>query len=203
MRKIIIIGASGFGKEVAWIIDRINRITSTFEIIGFCDDAPDKQTGTFAGHPLLGKLTIKKAKHFICAIGNNRARQRVTAQATDAGLTPATIIDPTAAIAPDVTIGEGTIIGIGSIISVGAKLGRGVLVNHHVCVGHDTTIDDFAQVCPGAHISGWCGIGEGALLGTNAAILPLKKMGAWSTLGIGTAALHNIPDGATVVRLKG
>jgi len=205
MQRIVIVGASGLGKEVAWVIERMNSASPTFEIVGFCDDAPEKQEGIFAGYPLLGTLANVPSDKlgFICAIGNNRNRQRVTAQAISAGLTPVTVINPTAVIAPDVTIGAGSFVGIGSIVSVGARLGNGVIVNHQACVGHDTVLGDFVQVCPGVHISGGCDIGEGALLGTNAAIIPLKKMGAWSTLGAGTTALRDIPDGTTLIRLKG
>ena len=27
MKKLIIIGASGFGREVAWLVERINRVS--------------------------------------------------------------------------------------------------------------------------------------------------------------------------------
>jgi sugar O-acyltransferase (sialic acid O-acetyltransferase NeuD family) len=206
MKKIIIIGASGFGKEIAWVIDRMNQAGSELGLIGFCDDAPNKQTGTFAGFPLLGKLEDAAAQlpgsRFICAIGNNRARQSVVARAEAAGLLPHSIIDPSASIAPDTTIGKGSFIGIGSVISTGAVIGCHVIVNHQACIGHDVTIADFAQACPGARISGGCEIGEGALLGTNAATIPLINMGAWSTLGAGTTALTSISDYTTLARLK-
>ena len=206
MKKIIIIGASGFGKEIAWVIDRMNQAGGELGLIGFCDDAPNKQTGTFAGFPLLGKLEDAAAQlpgsRFICAIGNNRARQSVVARAEAAGLLPHSIIDPSASIAPDTTIGKGSFIGIGSVISTGAVIGCHVIVNHQACVGHDVTIADFAQACPGARISGGCEIGEGALLGTNAATIPLINMGAWSTLGAGTTALASISDYTTLARLK-
>jgi sugar O-acyltransferase (sialic acid O-acetyltransferase NeuD family) len=206
MKKIIIIGASGFGKEIAWVIDRMNQAGSELGLIGFCDDAPDKQRGAFGGFPLLGSVEEATAhlpgSRFICAIGNNRARQSVVARACAAGLLPHTIIDPTASIAPNTTIGVGSFIGIGSIVSVGAIIGNHAIVNHQACVGHDVTLADFAQACPGARISGGCDIGEGALLGTNAATIPLIKMGAWSTLGAGTTALTNIPEYTTLARLK-
>ena len=206
MKKIIIIGASGFGKEIAWVIDRMNQAGSELGLIGFCDDAPNKQTGTFAGFPLLGKLEDAASQlpgsRFICAIGNNRARQSVVARAEAAGLLPHSIIDPSASIAPDTTIGKGSFIGIGSVVSTGAVIGCHVIVNHQACVGHDVTIADFAQACPGARISGGCEIGEGALLGTNAATIPLINMGAWSTLGAGTTALTSISDYTTLARLK-
>ncbi len=206
MKKIIIIGASGFGKEIAWIMDRMNRAGSELGLIGFCDDALNKQSGTFAGFPLLGTLEAAAAQlpgaRFICAIGNNHARQSVVARACAAGLLPHSIIDTSAVIAPDTTIGKGSFIGIGSIVSSGTVIGSHVIVNHQACIGHDVTLADFVQVCPGARISGGCDIGEGALLGTNAVMIPLTKMGAWSTLGAGSTALTNIPDYTTIARLK-
>ena len=207
MKRIVIIGASGFGKEVAWVINRINAVAPSIDVIGFCDDAPDKQVGLFEGRPLLGAVEQFAAIHpgcgFICAIGNNRVRQHVTARALASKLFPVSVIDPSAIIAPDAVIAEGTYVGVASIVSVGASLGPGVIVNHQACVGHDARLGPYSQVCPGARISGGCEIGEGALLGTNAAIIPLKKMGDWSILGAGTTALRDIPGNATVVRLKG
>lgn len=207
MKKIIIIGASGFGKEIAWVMDRMNCAGGSLGLIGFCDDALDKQSGTFAGFPLLGTLEAAAAQlpgaRFICAIGDNRARQAVVARACAAGLLPHSIIDPTAVLAPDTTIGKGSFIGIGSIVSAGAVLGSHVIVNHQACVGHDVTLADFVQVCPGARISGGCTIGEGALLGTNAATIPLINMGAWSTLGAGTIAYTDLSPMATVIRIRG
>ncbi len=207
MKKIIIIGASGFGKEIAWVIDRMNQAGSELGLIGFCDDAPDKQRGTFGGFPLLGSVEVAAANlpgsRFICAIGNNRARQSVVVRACATGLLPQTLIDPTAVIAPYTTIGIGSFIGIGSIVSVGSIIGNHVIVNHQACVGHDVRLADFAQVCPGARISGGSDIGEGALLGTNAATIPLTQMGAWSTLGAGTTAYTNLSPQTTVVRMRG
>ena len=207
MKRCVVLGASGFGKEIAWIISRINVITPSFELVGFCDDAPDKQTGSFAGYTLFGVLEQAAASlegcGFICAIGNNRIRQRVSTRAIAAGLVPLSIVDPTASIAPDAVVGDGSFLGVGSVVSTGTMLGCGVIVNHQACIGHDVQLGNFSQVCPGARVSGWCAIGEGALLGTNAAVIPSIKIGAWATLGAGSTALRDIPDGATIVRLKG
>lgn len=206
MKKIIIIGASGFGKEAAWLIERMNQAGHKLGLIGFCDDAPEKQSGAFAGFPLLGSVETAAATlpgaRFFCAIGNNRARQAVVARAEAAGLIPCTLIDPTACIAPEAKLGEGSCLGIGSIVSAGAVIGNHVIVNHQACIGHDVRLNDFAQVCPGARISGGCEVGEGALLGTNASTIPGVSLGAWSTLGAGTAALTSLSEHTTRARLK-
>ena len=35
MEKIVIVGAGGFGREVEWLINRINKIAPTYEVIGY------------------------------------------------------------------------------------------------------------------------------------------------------------------------
>ena len=205
MKRMVIIGAGGFGREAAWVIERINAVRTEFEVLGFCDDAADKREGVCGGYPLLGPLSGVKARFgavgFFCAIGNNRVRQEVMAEGRAAGHEPVSLVDPGAVIAPDVEIGRGSFVGVNSVVSVGASLGEGVIVNHQVCVGHDAQIGDFAQLCPGVCVSGGCVIGEGALLGTLAGTIPLKRVGSWATLGAGSVALKDVADGAAVVRL--
>ena len=205
MKQIVIVGAGGFGREAAWLVERINRSAPAFQVIGFCDDDETKGAGRVGGIPLLGKVETIAGRFgpvgFFCAVGDNRARKEVTAMARSAGLEPVTLVDPSAAIAPDAVLGEGCFVGINSVVSVGTSLGQGVIVNDQAVVGHDVRIGSFAQLCPGVCVSGGCEIGEGALLGTNAGTIPCRKLGAWSVLGAGTMALRDIPDGATVVRL--
>ena len=205
IRELVVVGAGGFGREVAWIVERINAVAPTFELLGFCDDAPDKHSGAWAGYPLLGAFASLGASRgrvgFFCAIGNNRVRQEVFAQGQALGFEPLTLIDPQAVVAPGVEIGKGSLVGIGSVVSVGCEIGAGVLINHHVCVGHDVVLQDFSQLCPGVCVSGGCHIGEGALLGTLAATIPLKQAGAWSTIGAGAVMLRDVAAGGGVVRI--
>lgn len=205
MKKIVIVGAGGLGREAAWVVERINALTPCFEILGFSDDAPDKQSGSCGGYSLLGKLeTVAKQGEnicFFCAIGDNQIRQRVIAEGCELGLELVALIDPSAVVAPGVKIGAGCYIGINTVVSTGTSLGVGVLVNHKVCVGHDVEVGDFAQLCPGVCVSGGCSIGEGALLGTLTGTIPLKNVGAWAVVGAGCVAMRDVEDGATVVRL--
>lgn len=206
MKKIVIIGASGFGSEVAWVIGRINQVVPEFEVCGFFDDAAQKQSGVFCGYPLLGRFDawdgLGELDGFVCAIGKNDRRKAVFEQAVSKGVAPVTLIDPSAVIAPDVRLGDGCYVGIGSVVSCGTRLGAGVLVNHNVTVGHDVEAGPFAQLCPGVRVSGGCYLGEGALMGSNACTIPGVRIGAWSTVGVGVAALRDLPDHGSLVRLN-
>lgn len=206
MRKLVIIGAGGFGREVAWVIRRINEAAPTFELLGFCDDAEDKREGECGGYPLLGPLAAAGARlgavGFFCAIGDNRARQAVTAKAVAAGLEPVSVVDPSAAVAPDVAVGRGSFVGVHAVVSAGAAIGEGVIVNHLVTIGHDARLGGYAQACPGVCVSGGCLIGEGVLLGSNACVIPGLRVGDWATVGAGAAVLREIGAGGGVVRIS-
>jgi sugar O-acyltransferase (sialic acid O-acetyltransferase NeuD family) len=208
MKQVIIIGASGFGGEVAWVLERMAEPTGGAAIIGFCDDAPGKQCGVWRGRPLLGPVGATACVAgaacgevwFHVAVGGNAARERLTARAIACGWRPLTVYDPTAVVAADACVGEGCYIGAGVVISCGSRLGAGVIVNHQATVGHDAVVDAFAQICPGARVSGGCHIGARALLGSNAVVIPGVSIGADATVGATAAALRDVPDGGGVAR---
>ncbi len=204
MKRVVIIGASGFGGEVAWTLGRMAAAGGGLEAVGFCDDAPEKRNGAWRGLPLLGPVeaaAVAGEVWFHAAVGGNAARERLTARALARGWTPLTVADPTAVVAPDARVGAGCYIGAGVVVSCGVTLGEGVIVNHQATVGHDAVLSDFCQVCPGARVSGGCRIGSRALLGSNAVVIPCVSIGADATVGAAAAALRDLPDGGSVVRL--
>lgn len=200
---LVLIGASGFGREILWVCRRAG-----WKVAGFCDDAAERQAGTFCELPLLGPVEqaavrLGAGTQFHIAVGDNRARQRLSERALAVGWQPAAIIDPSAVVAADAQLGAGTYVGIGSVVSCRSELGRFVIVNHQVTVGHDSRIGDFAQLCPGVRVSGGCALGVGAFLGSNAVVIPQRAMGAWAMLGAGAIAMRDVAEGEVRVRLPG
>lgn len=75
MKKIIVVGAGGFGKEVAWMAKRCG-----YEVLGFLDSTPDKQNTKIMGLDVLGPLEYAERfldYEFVIAIGNPRARKKI------------------------------------------------------------------------------------------------------------------------------
>ena len=56
MKKIIIIGASGFATEVAWLIEEINSHNKEWEILGFIDDNFKNLPKHINGYEILGGI---------------------------------------------------------------------------------------------------------------------------------------------------
>ena len=57
MKKIAIIGAGGFGREIKVLIDQINKTFEEYKIIGFFDDNKNLPK-VINGIPVLGDIDI-------------------------------------------------------------------------------------------------------------------------------------------------
>ena len=199
-RDIMIVGAGGFGREAIWTLERINATHETWRVIGFADDDPAKATGSLEGYPMLGSITKASADHpgaaVFIAIGDNATREKVyrTLRGHDFPI----IIDPSADVAPTVELRHGVFVGPHAVVSVGAELGKFVIVNARAGVGHDCRLGDFAQVCPGATLSGHTTVGEHGYLGSNACTCPGVSIGARAKVAAGTPAYANVPAETTL-----
>jgi sugar O-acyltransferase (sialic acid O-acetyltransferase NeuD family) len=201
---LVILGAGGFGPEVAWAARNANTVFPHHELIGFCDDDPAKAGSSVADLPVLGSpeaaaKTLPAPPRFICAVGSNAGRAKLVARARALGWLPATVIDPSVIVAPGVVVGDGTYVGAGSILSPNARLGNYVLINHHCSIGHDSTLDDYVSVQPGGRISGGCHLAEGASVSSNGVVAPGRRVGRYATVGAASFAVRDVPDGHTVI----
>jgi len=201
---LVILGAGGFGPEVAWAARNANSVSPQHALVGFCDDDPTKAGGRTADLPVLGApedaaQALAERPRFICAIGNNAIRAKVVARALALGWTPTTVIDPSVIVAPGVVVGDGTYVGAGSILSPNARIGNYVLINHHCSIGHDSRLDDYVSVQPGGRISGGCHLAEGASVASNGVVAPGRRVGRYATVGAASFAIRDVPDGHTVI----
>ena len=54
LKSLVIIGAGGLGREVAWLVADINRQRQEWDFVGFIDDSVQGRTPE--GYPVLGTL---------------------------------------------------------------------------------------------------------------------------------------------------
>lgn len=204
MQKLVVIGAGGLGREVAWVIERINSVRPTFELMGFLDDDSSLHDTTICGAKVLGSSDdIPEGASAICAVGNNRIRYDKTRNLIARGIRLATVIDPCASVAPSAKIGAGSYIGIGATVSVDTELGASTIVNHHACIGHDVKSDDACQFCPGCCISGNCRFGKRVLVATLSGTIPGKRAGDDAVIGAGVVAYRDLDEGTVLANLNG
>lgn len=200
MKKIIIIGAGGLGREVAWIIERINKIEKTWNLLGFLDDTEEKQDKIINGVKVLGKINDYKKyddSYFIIAIGSSKSKKEIVNRLI--GVKYAIIIDPTAIVSEFVSIGNGTIICANSIVTVNIEIGEHVLINKGCTIGHDVVVESFVCICPSVNLCGYVKICKETELGVGSKVIPQKTVGSNSIIGAGAVVTKDIPDKCTAV----
>jgi sugar O-acyltransferase (sialic acid O-acetyltransferase NeuD family) len=155
--EILVYGAGGFAREVAWLVQKCSSGTNPFVVRSFIDDAdipPGKQLN---GIPVLSldeaRLCHPQAQ-VVAAIGEPAARANMIRQAEQAGFRFVDLIHPGVEMSDLVEIGDGSIICAGNIITTNIRIGRHVHINLDCTIGHDAVLGDFATLSPGVHISG-------------------------------------------------
>ena len=204
MKDLIIFGASGFGREVAWAVERLNKVTPTWNLLGFMDDADDIQGTEINGYKVLGKtadVSNYPDAYYVVAVGASRTREKIVSnmKTVNPSIKFGTVIDPSVEMSERVTIGEGTIICAHTIITVNIEIGSHVIINLDCTVGHDAVLQDFVTLYPSVNVSGITNIGHAVELGTGMQIIQGKTVGDYSIVGAGAVVVKDIPAKCTAV----
>ena len=199
MRKLVIIGASGLGKEVAWLSNRIG-----IEVLGFLDDNQNLIGKLFYQRPVLGCIDEWKKyadAEFVIAIASPRIKENILKQLTKNDLPRfATLIDPSVQIDTyETKLGVGTVICAGTVCTADITIGSHCIINKLCSIGHDATISDFATLSPQVMLGGHSIVGVGAELGASCLIRQGLTVGDWANVGMGSVVTKNVPSGITVV----
>ena len=203
MKDIVVVGAGGLAREVAFVIEEINHQSLQWNMLGFVE-----QDAAKVGKPV-GKYTVccteddlaDRDLAVVIGIGNPAIiaslAQKLTAMPH---LCFPNLIHPN--VIGDrqrLTLGRGNIICAGNVLTTDISMGSFNLLNISCTVGHDTVIGDYCVVNPGVNISGGVTMGNRALIGTGATILQYKQIGEGSVVGGGAMVAKDVEPGTTVV----
>lgn len=201
MKDIVIIGAGGFGREVAWLIEDINQNAQQWNIVGFVDDNEKLQGQEYNGYKVVGNTDwlTEQEYYVINAIADPFIKKIIMIKLKESQNIYPTIIHPSVIFSKSTSIGKGTIICAGSVLTVNSKVGNHVSINPNVTVGHDTKIEDYSSILPGANISGNIVLESGVLIGAGAVVIQNLTVGENSIIGAGAVVVGNIESNCTAV----
>lgn len=194
MKKLIIVGASGFGRELVQWIEDINIVNKEWDIQGFIDDNPKALEGYKCDYSIIGSINNwipKDDEFFACALAFPQIKQHIVYMLKNKKAKFATLIHPTALINKHAEIGEGVIITPRSNVNANAKIGNFVSVLGSG-IGHDATIGDFSTLSGRCSINGHVQIGEMVYVACGVSIAPSKKIGNNASIGIGSVVISNV-----------
>jgi sugar O-acyltransferase (sialic acid O-acetyltransferase NeuD family) len=202
MKKVVIIGAGGFGREVIEIFKDQNCIKKTWEILGFIDENSALWGKTINNFSVLGGLDWfdnNEGVGCVVAIGDPKTKKRITDILEAKDVVFSNAIHPSVLISEFVDLGKNVIICAGSILTVNISIKNHVIINLNCTVGHDTIIEDYCSIMPGVSINGENHIEKGVYIGTGTTFVQQIHVGEWSVIGAGAVVIDNIPNGVLAV----
>lgn len=202
MKNLAIYGAGGFGKEVACLIDRINKACDEplWNLIGFFDDGKPKGSQISHYGIVLGDLEDlnRWSGHLdiAVAIGNPNTISSIVKGITNSSISYPNLIDPNFKVADpkSFNIGQGNIIQGSCFASCDVTIGNFNVLNGSVVLGHDVTIGDCNVLMPAVRISGEVVIDSHNMFGINSVVLQQLRIGKHVTVGAGSVLMTRPKD---------
>lgn len=201
MKDIVIFGAGGFGREVQWLIERINEKSQEWNILGYIDDHI-KEEVDIDGYSVIGDtkwlLSRNVETAVVCAVGNAHIRKKIIEKIEgNCYLSFPNLIDPAVHISKRIKFGKGNIICAGTIATVDIVFGDFDIINLDCTIGHDVVLDSYITLYPGVNISGNVTIANCSEIGTGTRIIQGKKIAAEVILGAGSVVVKDILESGT------
>lgn len=202
MKNIVIIGAGGVGREVSLIIQQINELEQTWNLLGFIDDNTDNWGKVINGYSVIGGIDslefLSNDTYIVIAIANYKVKKNIVNKVNNK-FKFATIVHPKVWIHDYMTVGEGTIIYEGAILTANIEIGNHVIISPKCGVGHDSIIKDYVSLLWNVNVSGNDLIEEGVMMGSGSTVIQGKKIGKGSIIGAGAVVVNDIESFSTAV----
>ena len=196
MKKILIFGAGEGSQEILRvIIEDINKLHSTWEVLGYIDPDKSLKGKVIAGYKVLGARYKGDPSgiYGTCGLIDNSTRAKIIEEEIKkAGFQPASLVHPSVICSSDFKHGEGLVMFPSVRISYNVEIGNNVIVNYNSILGHDLRIGDNSFIGPSVTITGGNYIGSNCTIGAGSVFLPGRKVDNNAVVGAGTIVLTNV-----------
>jgi sugar O-acyltransferase (sialic acid O-acetyltransferase NeuD family) len=202
MKRLIIIGAGGLGREAAVWAEHAMCQGRDWCLDGFLDDNANALVGIQIGLKIIGNThdyAPDSKEVFLCAIGDSTVRLSVIERLKSRGATFVTVIHPSSVVGARCQIEDGCLFCPGVVVSCDVKIGEGVIINMHSSVGHDVSIGRGSTLSCHVDITGGVQLGEAVLVGSHGSVLPQVKVGDHAIIAAGSVAMRDVPANTTVM----
>jgi sugar O-acyltransferase (sialic acid O-acetyltransferase NeuD family) len=204
--EIIIIGAGGMAREVAFLLRDLATRGTPYNILGFVIDDSDRSDRPVSGYPIFTDIDDLLDRYHgraaVIGIGNPKTIRKFASseKIRRAKLSFPNIVHPSVIWDSEQTrLGQGNIVCAGAICTTDIAIGSYNIINMACTVGHDVEIGNYCVVNPGCNISGHVKLRDGVLVGTGAQILQSVEIGENAVIGAGAVVTKDVQAGQVVV----
>ncbi|MDR2295487.1 MAG: NeuD/PglB/VioB family sugar acetyltransferase [Clostridiales Family XIII bacterium] len=204
MKDLYIIGAGGFGREVADSVRAINAHEPKYRIAGFIDDdaslwgSVKNDVPVLGGREYLKTLPAAPATRAVIAIADARNKEGIAAD-LQAFVTWVNIVHPTAVVSAYSEMGCGNVVQAHAFVSANTRIGDHCMINTKSGLGHDAELRDYVSVMSFCDVTGHVRLERGVYLGTSVAIIPDVKIGEYAYICGGSVIFKDVKANAVMI----
>ena len=197
-KKLIIYGAGGAGRELAYSMAMDKNPDTTWQVEGFLDDTENLWGQNVNGIPVVGGydyLNNYFGNLAVCISADPLIKRNIIAKIKQfQNIQFPFITSSNAKISEYAKCGEGCIASNpGIAIGPDIIIGDFVFINAGTIIGHDTNIGNYTSLFVGVIISGRVSIGSDCVIGSGVIVLPSIKIGNGSVIAAGSLVTKDIP----------
>lgn len=201
MKNLLIIGASGFGRDIYDMAKESIGYGTEFCIKGFLDFNVD----ALKDYPFYPQVISSEDDYyiqpddvFVCALGDLKLKKKVTEKMLNRGANFYTLISKYALISPTAQIGSGCIIDHSVRIASGVNVDNYVLIQGMASLGHDVRIGRYTRIDPKVSCVGGVVIGNEVALHTMCVINHKVIVEDNAIVGALSFVIRKVKQGTTV-----
>ncbi|VVN65050.1 acetyltransferase [Pseudomonas fluorescens] len=205
MKIYAIVGAGGFGREVAPLAtEMLGMITQDeFKIVFVDDNAQEKTINGYSVINTESFIEMKGDKFFNITIANSQLRQSISEKLILLNIQPFSISAMNSVNLTNNSIGAGAVFCPFTTVTANTKIGNFFHANIYSYVAHDCVIGDFVTFAPNVQCNGSVVIEDHAYIGTGAMIrqgTPDRPItiGKGAIVGMGSVVTKSVAPYTTV-----
>ena len=202
MHNIVIVGASGLGREVYIFL---NELGESKNIKGYLDPKKDALHKSKIDLPILGteeSYTPEIDDVFVIAITDYKIKRKVTNVLKNKKAKFRSVIHPTALVSEYSKLGTGVIVYPFSSISTDTTVGNFTIINLGAVIGHDVTVGEYSFIGTNTVLGGWSKIGNECYVGSGSFISQRSIVENKSKVSSNVSVFGKIKTGEIVMPLR-
>lgn len=189
IRDLLILGTGVHSQEMAEIVERVNRVQPTWNLLGFVS-----ATGRGAGevrnrYQVVGGREVLEQRPEACLVPDNEwprspevPRERLVS-----------LVDPSAFVSRTASIGVGCVIYPNCFIGLNARLGDLVFCLSGCAINHDDVLGERVVLASNVTLAGEVSVEDDCYLGQGCTVRQNLTIGRGSLIGMGAVVTKERP----------
>jgi sugar O-acyltransferase (sialic acid O-acetyltransferase NeuD family) len=195
VRELLILGVGVHAAEMAEIVERVNRVIPTWNLLGFI--SPDgRRVGELVnGYTVLGPPDSLSEHPDACLVPDNEWLRSLPVPRARL----VSVVDPGAFVSRTAKIGAGCVIYPNCFIGLQASVGDEVFCLSGSVINHHDVLEDRVVVASNVSLAGSVHVEADCYLGQACTVRQYVHIGRGSLIGMGAVVIRDVPPNSVIV----